>query len=162
MVQSWMDNTGLYQKYGVSRTTPTKAGSYRTVGELREVECVIDLTELTETETPISDVVFFPVGMKIEQIEIFVDTAAATGVAVDIGLVKSDRSTEIDFDGLVEAITTATLVAGAKLTLVSGDSFAGNLVGGTTADVGYITASRTTSTAFTTGQIRVRIKYSKA
>ena len=158
---TWTNN-GMTRKYGPDRTIPQTAGEYRTVAELREIEVKIDLTKLTQTETVQSDTVFFPKGMKIEQIDIFVDTAAATGIAIDLGLVKSDRTTEIDYDGFLAAMPTATLAAGAKVTLVKGGTNVGALVGGTTTSVGYITCSATTATAFTAGSIRVRIRYSRA
>lgn len=158
---TWLNN-GLLRKFGPDRTIPQAGGEYRTVAELREIEVKIDLTKLTEAETVVSDTIFFPKGMKIEQIDIFVDTAAATGVAIDLGLVKTDRTTEIDYNGFLAALATATMAAGAKVTLAAGGTSAGALVGGTTSSVGYITCSRTTSTAFTTGSIRVRIRYSRA
>ena len=158
---TWL-NDGLLRKFGPDRTIPQAGGEYRTVAELREIEVKIDLTKLTETETVLSDTIFFPKGMKIEQIDIFVDTAAATGTAIDVGLVKTDRTTEIDYDGFLAAFVTATMTAGAKITLAQGGTQAGALVGGTTSSVGYITASRTSATAFTAGSIRVRIRYSRA
>lgn len=161
MVQSWLDNAGLYQKYGVDQTTPNKGGEYSTLGELRDIEFSIDLTKLTQTETPLSDTVFFPIGMKIEQLEIFCDEAAATGTAIDLGFIQTDRSTEIDFNGLLDAYPTASMTLGSKVTLVSGGTNAGVLVGGTTSVPGYVSCSNTTATAFTAGKIRVRIKYSK-
>lgn len=161
MVQSWMDNTGLYQKYGVSRTASTKSGEYRTYGEHREVEVLIDLTTLTDTASVQGDVEFFPTGMTIESVTIFTDVAAATGAALNVGLVKTDRTTAIDTQAFVKAAATATLTAGSTQVLTKGSTGAGNLIGGTTSSVGYITASASTSTAFTAGKVRVRIRYSK-
>lgn len=160
---AWNDNTGLYQRYGTEQTVPLKGGEYRTNGAMREIEVKIDLTTLTETETILSDSIFFPTGVVISEVEIYVDTAAATGVAVDIGLIQTDRSTEIDYDGIVAAAATATLTKGAKLTLVKGSTGVGALItnGTSIANVGHITASRTTATAFTAGVIRVRIRYSR-
>lgn len=159
---AWMDNAGLYRLYGTEQTVPNKGGEYRTDGELRDIDIKIDLTQLTESETPVSNTIFFPVGMKIEQIEYFVDTAAATGTAIDLGLVQTDRATEIDYNGFLAALPTASMTAGAKATVVKGGTYAGALVGGTTSVQGYITCSRTSSTAFTAGVIRIRIKYSRA
>lgn len=162
---SWVDNTGLLNKYGTEQTVTSTGGEYVTTGELREIEVKIDLTALTEDETVVNDNIFFPVGMKIEEVEIYVDTAAATGTGIDIGLVKSsDRTTEIDFDGIVAASLTATLTAGAKLKLIKGSTSVGALItnGTATTSVGQITCSRTSSTAFTAGVIRVRIRYSRA
>lgn len=162
---SWVDNTGLLWKYGTEQTETSTGGEYVTTAGLREIEVKINLADLTEAETIINDNIFFPTGVKIEEVEIYVDTAAATGTAIDIGLVRaSDRTTEIDFNGIVAAAATATLTAGARLTLVKGSTGVGALITNGTAisNVGHITASRTDSTAFTTGVIRVRIRYSRA
>lgn len=161
---AWVDNTGLYQKYGTEQTVTSTGGEYRNNGGVREIEIKIDLTTLTEAETIINDNIWFPAGVVISEVEIYVDTAAATGTAIDIGLVRaSDRTTEIDFDGIVAAAATATLTKGAKLVLVKGSTGVGALItnGTSIANVGHITVSRTSATAFTAGVIRVRIRYSR-
>lgn len=157
---TWTNNDGLTLKYGLDRTTGTKGGEYRTNGLLREVEFKINLADLTETETVQSDVVFIPAGVRIAEVKVYTTTAAATGVAVDLGLVRTDRTTEIDYDGLLAAFPTASMnAAGETLVLTQGSTNVGALVGTTTANVGYVTASRTTATAFTAGAIVVHIKY---
>jgi hypothetical protein len=162
---TWLDSDQLFHKYGPDKALPTKGGEYVTTGALREIEFKIDLTTLTETETPLSDVVFFP-KMRIEDIEIVTHTVAATGVAIDIGLVRTDRTTEIDFDGLLAAYPVAQMsTAGEKVSLrqevTTPVSMVGRgaLVGTTTTNPGYVTCSRTTATAFTAGVIFVRIRY---
>lgn len=157
---AYMDNAGLYNKYGTEQTVPSTGGEYRTNAELREIEIKINLASLTVAETIQNDNLFVPAGMVIQEIEIYTDVAAATGVAIDLGLTRTDRSTEIDFDGLLAAYTTASMTAGSKAVLVKGSSLVGALVGGSAlANVGYISCSATTSTAFTAGTIRVRIRY---
>lgn len=160
---AWMDNTGLYQKYGTEQTVTAAGGEYRTVAELREIEIKIDLTDLTATAAVVSgaDNIFVPAGMVIEQVEIVVDTAAVGATAtLDIGLIQTDRSTEIDYEAFTNALAVASLTAGNKITLIKGSTSAGDMVGtGTaTANVGHITANYNTA-AFTAGVIVVRIKY---
>lgn len=162
MANTWLDPDGLYRKYGTTKTVATTAGEYKTFGALREIEVRIDLTTLTSSAVIQNDVTFFPKNVFIEEIAIDVQTAATssgTGT-LDIGLVKMDRSTEIDFNGFIAAETTANLNhAGKKLTYNYGTSQAGALVGATSgADVGYITANYNTG-AFQTGVIFVRIRY---
>ncbi len=161
MVQAWLDNAGLYQKYGVDQTTTSSAGEYENDGQYREIEFKIDLTDLTETETVLDDNVFIPTGMRIAEIEVKTHTAAATGTAIDLGLIRTDRSTEIDYNGLLTAFVTATMnAAGEKYTYtVPNTAEAGALVGTTTSNVGLVTCSRTDSTAFTAGVIYVKIRY---
>jgi len=160
---AWNDNAGLYQKYGTEQTVTSTGGEYRTTGAEREIEIRIDLTTLTESETVINDNIFFPTGVKIQEVEIYVETAAATGTAIDIGLVRTDRTTEMDFDGIVAAMATASLTAGAKLRLVKGSTSVGAYItnGTTVPFVGHITCSRTSATAFTAGVIKVRIRYER-
>lgn len=157
---AYMDSAGLYNKYGTEQTVPSTGGEYVTTGELREIEIKINLANLTVAETIQNDNLFVPAGMVIQEVEIYTDVAAATGVAIDLGLTRTDRSTEIDFDGILAAYTTASMTAGSKVVLVKGSSLVGALVGGSAlANVGQISCSATTSTAFTAGTIRVRIRY---
>lgn len=161
MVQAWLDNAGLYQKYGVDQTTTSSAGEYENDGQYREVEFKIDLTTLSQTETILDDNVVIPAGMRIAEIEVKTHTAAATGTAIDLGLIKTDRTTEIDYNGLLTAFVTATMnVAGEKyIYTVPNTAEAGALVGTTTAYTGHVTCSQTDATDFTAGVIYVKIRY---
>lgn len=157
---AWMNNDDLYLKYGVEKTIPQKGGEYRNVGKLREIEIQLDLTALTESETIQSDTIFVPKNVRIAEVEVLTHTAAATGVAIDVGLVKADRSTTNGAQAILAAFVTASMnTDGDAVTLHNDDSTAGTMVGSTNADVSYITASRTTSTAFTTGLVSVFIRY---
>jgi hypothetical protein len=155
---------GLYQKYGTEKATANIGGEYRNYGDEREVEFTVTLSGLTELETPLSDQVFIPSGARIAAVEVLTTTAAATGVAIDVGLIREDRSTEIDYNGLLDAFTTAKMDAGGERNVYqsSGDvasASAGPLLGTSTSQVGYVTCSRTTATAFTAGVIRLKIRY---
>lgn len=163
MVQSWLDNSGLYQLYGVDQTTTSHSGEYKNFGNERQIELYLNLVTLTQTENIIDDNVFFPAGVKITEVEILVETAAATGVAIDVGLVRTDRTTEIDFDGILAAFVTATMTVGSKTVLRKGGTQAGALVGSgvATTNVGHFTASATTATAFTTGLVKITVKYER-
>jgi hypothetical protein len=161
MVQSWLDNAGLYQKYGVDQTTVGKGGEYRNNENERVIEFKINLATLTETETILDDNVFMPAGMRISEVKIKTHTAAATGTAIDLGLVRTDRTTEIDFNGILAAFPTASMTPAGETFIYTqpNTAEAGALVGTTTANVGQFTCSRTDSTAFTAGIIYVTIKY---
>ena len=163
MPQTWLDNAGLYQKYGVDQTVTSNGGEYRNSGKEREIEFSLNLVTLTETETPVADNIFFPAGVKITEVEIFVETAAATGTAIDVGLQRTDRATEIDYDGILAAFVTATMTVGNKVVLRKGGTQAGAMVGSgvATTNVGHITASRTTATAFTTGLVKITVRYER-
>lgn len=164
MVQSSFINN-LYKKYGTDRATATTAGEYTMVGDMHVVEAVLTLSALTETETIVADTTFLPAGMRIQNVELLTVTAAATGVAIDVGLIKvSDRSTEVDYDGLLAAAPTAVMdLAGertvytAATTVPASATGTGALIGTTLAYNSHISASRTTATAFTAGVVKLRI-----
>lgn len=168
MVQSSTINN-LYKKYGPDRATATTAGEYTTVGLLRQVELDITLANLTETETIQADTLFLPAGVRIQEVEIITQTLGATGVAVDLGLIKaSDRTTEVDYDGLLAAAPLAVMDAAGERTIYTASTTVpasatgtGALIGTTLAFNSHISASRTTATAFTAGVIRIIIRFYK-
>lgn len=150
----------LYLKYGTERATANKVGEYRTNASLREVEATIDLTTLTASPVIISDVTFFPLA-RFEEVVIVATTAATSSgsATLDIGFQRTDRSTELDYNGLVAALAkTAYDAAGEKNTINVGSTGAGALLGTTTTNVGYLTANYNTA-AFTAGIIKVRIRF---
>lgn len=166
MVQSYYDNAGLYRKYGTDKATAKKAGEYRIYGQMHEVELKLTLSALTQTETIQDDTVTLPAGARIAEVEVLTHTAAATGTAVDIGLIKTDRSTEIDYDGLIAAIPTSQMngagertIFTAITTVPASQTGTGALIGTTLAYTGHITASMTDATAFTEGVLYVKIRY---
>jgi hypothetical protein len=161
----WLDNDSLWRQYGPEKTVPNTGGEYNTTGALRQIKFKIDLTTLTELETPLSDTVFFP-KMRVHSIDVLCHTVAATGVAIDLGLVQTNRTTEIDFNGFLAAFPTAQMGTAGEHTIIQQDTTIpttmvglGALVGTTTTLPGYVTCSRTTATAFTAGVIIVTINY---
>lgn len=164
MVQSWLNSDGLYLKYGPDKATAKIAGEYRKDGRLHEIEVKIDLTDLTETETIVDDTVLIPANVVIQEVEIVTLTAATTGAAIDLGLIQTNRSTEIDYDGLLAAFPTASMnAAGEKTIITDNTTYDGVKIGANPVSTvpGHITCSRTTSTAFDTGVIYVTIRYYK-
>lgn len=167
---TWTNNDGLHIKYGTDeKASAHKAGEYLTYDSGQQiVEVVIDATKLTATETILNDTVFIPANAHIAWVETVAVVALATGTAIDVGLIARDRSTEIDYDGLLAAFPTAE---GAQVgetrryyethTVPASMTGTGALIGQemTTAGGGYISASRTDSTAFTAGTLKVRIAY---
>jgi hypothetical protein len=159
---AWLNNDDLYLKFGTEKATPQTAGEYRMDGPEHMIEIKLDLTTLTQTETIQSDTVFFPKNARISRVDVVTHTAAATGTAIDVGLIRSsDRSTEIDYNGLLAAFPTGSMNADGETTkLTAGSTYAGALIGTTTSTyVGHISASMTDATAFTAGVIYVRIYY---
>ena len=163
MTNTWLNNDNLYVKFGTAQATAQTAGEYKLDGPDHMIEIKLDLTTLTQTETIQSDTVFFPKSARIRRIDVVTHTAAATGTAIDVGFIRSsDRTTEIDYNGLLAAFPTASMSAdGETTTLTNGSTYAGALIGADTSStyVGHISASMTDATSFTTGVIYVRIYY---
>ena len=165
MVQSWFDADGLYHKYGTLKAVPNKGGEYKTYGPLREIEIKLDISTLTTTAAIISDQVFFPKAVFLEDVVVEVQVAVATSTSVSVGLVQSnDRTTAISGDvAILNAALLATLTpAGQKITYVGGSTSAGSLVGtvpisAAAAFTGMITAKIAGGAG--TGVLIVRIHY---
>jgi hypothetical protein len=166
MVQgNWMNNDGLYLKFGTSKVVPATAGEFMSYGETRISEFFIDLTTLPAFGTgsiPVgADVAFIPSGAYIEQVEVECELAGAGATAtLNVGLVGYDRTTVASATGFVNAMTVATLVQGSKTILVGGSTFAGGYIGTVagTPSPGYLWVTANTAN-FTAGKIRLRIKW---
>jgi len=165
---TWTNDDGLHIKYGTTEGTSTHPGGQYggTVGGEHVAEVVIDLTLLTETETILNDVVFIPNNAWITKVEVQCIEAAATGTAIDVGLIDQDRSTEVDYDGLLAAFEDGDALAPGETrvffedhTVPASTTGTGALVGQEVTNTGYVSASRTDGTAFTTGKLKVRVWY---
>ena len=171
---TWLNSDGLYIKYGTSEgVSAMSAGSPMSYGAVQCAEIVIDLDELTESETIQNDVTTIPDNALIQSIEVTTLVAAATGTAIDFGLVHISRDTAdaeftADPDGLLAAFITATMSEVGEYTLLTavsgsaiptGTTTMGTLVGEVTTAPCLFTCSRTTATAFTAGRILVRVNY---
>lgn len=164
-MSTWTNDDGLHIKFGTSEGVSThSAGEYNTLGPNRMVEVEIDLTELTQTEAILNDVVVLPAGAFIERVETIAEVAGATGTAIDVGLIRLDRSTELDYNGLLAASPIANFNADGEYacfkvgaTEPTGLTGTGALIGTTLSNAGYISASMTDATAFTAGRVKVRV-----
>jgi len=168
MPADWMNNDGLYIKYGTDAgKSLMPAGAYGgTEHGLHCAEFVIDLTLLTETETVMNDVVIFPANAYVSYVEVETLVVALTGTAIDVGLMGMDRVTPVDADGFLTIFPIAAMGAAGERTRLQQDTTVptgiagrGALVGTETTVPGLISASRTSATAFTAGKVRVRIFY---
>ena len=165
---TWHNSDQLYVKFGTNEGASThKAGFYSdNMSGLQTVEVDILLASLTQTETILNDSVVIPANAQVIYVEVETVVAAATGVAIDVGLIDQDRTTEIDYDGLLAAFVAATMSEVGEVTrFYTHESFpasvatGGVLIGTELTNAGYLSASRTTSTAFTAGKVRVKVAY---
>ena len=163
---TWTNSDGLFIKFAKEEGQVVKGGTYSTLGPLKCTEVKIDLTDLAAIDTTYimgSDHnnrgIVIPSGARIEKVEVVAETAATSGGAatLDIGLVRLDRTTAIDLDGVVAALALASINADGELnTLSVGVTSAGALVGTTTANAGILVAEVNTA-VYTAGKVAVRV-----
>lgn len=162
---NWLNNDNLYLQYGTTKAVPEVAGEFQSPGSNRIIEVLIDLSKLTTTASIQSNTTFFPSGTNtfIEKVEVIAETAAATLTSFSVGLIQEDRATIPSnySTAFVNAMTQAAMgTAGDSLTLTTGSTYAGGLIGSSpssTTGPYYITALDAGTTG--TGLIRVRIYY---
>lgn len=162
----WYNSDGLYVKFGTEEATPGKVANYLTTGPQQMAEIYIDETALkalsaTAGATILDYNAVIPKNARIEKVEVITQKATtSSGSAVlNLGLVRTDTTTELDFDGLVAAIPKAsTDAAGETTALTAGATYAGALIGTTLAYNGYVVADYDTA-AYTAGELRIRIYY---
>lgn len=167
---AWNDTTkvnddGLYVKFHKEIGTAGRGG-FVAAGDngLHNVQIRITATDLAATSAIMENHVVIPAGAVIEEIEVISETACTSGgsAALNIGLIRQDRSTTYDEDGLVAALAlTAINAAGEKNVIRVGSTGAGALVGTTLANAGILVADYDTA-AFTAGVLVIRVRYSRA
>lgn len=156
---SWMNNDGLYVQYGTQKAVPTTMGDYLSYGEWRDIEFTANLATGSTLATAgtyiMGNTTFLPTGVFIESVNYSVETAGAGGTSISVGTIRADRTTSISATNLSAAVATASLTAGANVTVTTG-----GIVGTTTSftdGFAYITA--TTIGTYTAGSVKFRIRY---
>lgn len=159
---AWTNADNLYVKFGTEKATPSKGGEYNLLGPEHMIEVHIDLQNLTATEeTPVSDTIIFPAGVRPVRVRTIVTEVPVTGDAANwnLGFMETDRSTEIDFDGLVAAGDGEVGAAVGTITdYTQGSTEHGADLGELTTVPSYIVAWADTGT-FSAGMLRVQIFY---
>jgi len=162
MANTWLTNDKLFLKYGPTLAVPNVAGEEDLDGPLHCISIKLDLTKVTATDGSyyVSDQVFLPKNARIAQVDVVVQTAATgTNAVLNLGLVNTDRATEIDYNGLIAALPVTSMTpAGTTTRLNTGSTYAGALIGATNSTVGYIVADYDTA-AFTAGVVYIRVYY---
>lgn len=174
MDNTWLNSDGLYVKFGATEgVSRTQGGFVCTYGPFHEVWLNLDLTTLTETENIQNDVLFVPANALIESVSVHTIVAAATGTAIDVGLIANTRITTTDLNGsitdadpngLLAAFVTASMSeAGEYHKVFANDSIPtgttnGALIGTILTVPTLITASRTDATAFTAGNVLICVR----
>lgn len=160
---TWKNNDGLLVKFGTSEGQVDLGGQFgEDSGSTRITEVKLGYTDVASTDTiPGSGTgTVFPLGARIEKVEVVVETGVTSGGAatVDVGLVRqSDRTTAISATGLVAAMPKASVdTAGKAVTLIAGSTYAGTLIGTNLAYAGILTCKYNTA-ALTAGKVIVRV-----
>lgn len=164
MANSYLDKDGLLRQYGTAKAVPEIAGEYRTTGDERVIEFELDLTTLTSSPVIISNTLRFPsANMFIKDVEVMARVAATSSGSgtIDIGLQKADRTTELDYNGLVAAMPKGNVDSVGEINTFTSTTgtYGGALLGTTLTDVGsYLTANYNTA-AYQTGIVRVKVRF---
>lgn len=165
---SWFNSDGLLVKFGTEEGVAGIAGTLEDAfSSLHEAVVYVNLLSLGvtpgATSTILDDNVFIPKNARLQEIEIINITAAtsAGSPTLDVGLIKRDRTTELDYNGILAAQAMTSHDAAGETTVVRvGSAGAGALLGTTLTDTGggYIVANYNTA-AYTAGRLRLAIRY---
>lgn len=150
----WINNDGLKIRFGTDEAKDAILGERVNYGSHRLVEGTVNWDDLEApgTVTLLSDTFNIPSGARIEKAEIYVEDAFAGGGTLDLGLVRDDYTTELDYDGFDAAVATAALTAGATI------ACDGALIDTDLANSGKVTA-RVNTTAFSAGKLKFRVSF---
>lgn len=174
---SWRNADGLLVKFGTEL-----AHSNSDLGEFKTFEAdgssvltfELNLSELTTTETILSDVAWLPKGAQINWVKTKAEVVGATGTSIDVGLVYKHATTfattELDYDGLLAAFPLADNYDGLGDTVdfyenhtrpasVTGTGALVGTILPTTAGRYQVSASYAAGSAFTAGRLFVAIGY---
>lgn len=155
---AWINEDGLKVRFDHEKIVRVEGGQYAWGGEYVTIEGEIDAVDIGTSATLIGDGIIVPRNFRVESVEVISETALDAITSLDIGLQRLDYTTELDYDGLVDAIVLASMnVNGEKTVLTAGVATAGVLVGATTVYPGRLTVLRTGGPA-TVGKLVIRVK----
>lgn len=164
----WVNSDGLVVKLGTIEATAGRAGQYADpLGGQHITEIAVNLVDvvLADGGTILDYNTIIPKGANIQKVEVETLVAVTgTSAVLNIGLSRSDLTTELDWNGLgtAAALTqTAMAAKGTVLTYIKGTANAGALLGTALANNGILTADYDTA-AFTAGRIAIRVYWSVA
>lgn len=154
---------GLNTFYGLNEGFTSKGGEYRTHGARRQQEVLIgSMADVGSSATILDDTTWVPAGAFVETVDLIVKTACVgVNAVLNIGFIRSDRATELDYNGLVAAVPVTSLAtAGNIVTLTAGGgTYYGALLGTVLAFNGVFVADYDTA-AFSSGSLIIRVNYS--
>lgn len=172
---SWLNTDGLYIKYGTEETAVSRGGEVDFDG-MHEYHFYVDYTDALSTSNVIVGTAsgtetgsmgpFLPKGLRIQQVKVIAETAFTSSGTIGtstlvLGLVREDRTTELDYDGLTTTSFVGSVIdaAGETTDVRPGVTGCGALVGTTLANDGLLCVanSQHASHPFTAGKARIVI-----
>jgi len=172
---SWLNTDGLYIKYGTEETAVSRGGEVEFDGS-HQYHFYVDYTDALSTTNTIvgtasgteigSQGPFLPKGLRITQVAVFTETAFTSSGTIGtstfvLGLIREDRTTELDFDGLTTTSFVGSVIdtQGETTDVRVGTTGAGALIGTTLANDGLLCVanSQHASHPFTAGRARIVI-----
>lgn len=169
---TWTNNDGLFIKFDTAEAALARGGMRSDALGNHVIEFVVDYTDAASASATIignsagAYGVHIPKNLFIEEIEFVVETAFTSSGTIGsstlvLGLIRDDRSTTYDVDGLTTTSFVAGVLdaAGEKTVLRVGGTGAGALIGTQLANNGYVVAANSAhaSHPFTAGSVRVRV-----
>lgn len=153
---TWTNNDGLHIRYGTESPGDALGGMNPDKGAERTYVLEFDYSDLAATGTAkIFSEIDLPVNFQISKVEVSaIDAFASAGSAgtLDIGLIRHDRSTAVDLDGLGDGVTQAQL----NSNLYDTATGTAVLVGTKLANAAYLVLTEAVA-AFTSGKARITI-----
>lgn len=167
---SWMNSDKLLVKFNKEVGTVTTGGAraFPGNGGLTIVEFDLTLVNLVTAGSTggaiLFDNIIIPAKARFEKVEIVCTTIAdstSDTAKLNLGLTKLDRTTEGDWDGILDSVAQADadVVNELKTVTVVTSGAGGALMGAPAAYPGYLSAYWETE-AFTVGVWKVRLYYS--
>lgn len=158
----WINTDGLRVRFGTDEAFVSRGGEVMPNGEQLQVIFKVPLlTAATGSALiPRTTGIFFPAGLRIEEVQIIADVAATSGgsATLNIGLNRLDTTTAIAAGGLVAALAFASYDAVGETTILRvGSTGAGTLIGTTLVNPGILVYDWDTA-AFTAGELTVTVR----
>ena len=178
---SWMNNDGLYIKFGQEEGRSAVGGEFAKRDTVHEYEVLVDYTEALSATNAILDGgstasttgpfgVVLPKGLRLEEVETVVKTAFTSSGTIAASTIQlgtklsSDRSTDVAVGSIIAATATGAVLGlatvGTKTILRVGSTGAGTLLGTTLANNQVLAIANTLhgTNPFTAGQLLIKIR----
>tara|TARA_R110000803_G_scaffold117369_1_gene185917 strand:- start:217 stop:705 length:489 start_codon:yes stop_codon:yes gene_type:complete len=157
---SWTNSDGLYVRFGTEKAEVAAGGSFASNTGSTVLEIDLVFGDFLTAASVVDYNQTIPSGAFIEKIEIMTTTACVGSTCVvNVGLIRKDLTTELDYNGLIAALPiTSFNAAGETVTVENGHAQVGALVGTATANAGIVTVDWDTA-AMTAGAVTMRIFY---